>query len=294
MTIHDDEEHRSLQEQVAALKQRVTELEAEVIAVAGERDRLQYVLNSVPYGVLWKTADLVIAGYNAATMYATGIQSLTELVGKTDFEAPWASDAVNCRAEDSTVIEGRAETVQWEKPYDSPTTGQTMWTRMLKLPLRDLSGQIVGAVQIFEDVTAQRQASDERERLHNEIIRMQAERLNELSTPLIPIREDLVVMPLIGSVDASRAEEVLQTLLYGISKTGARTAILDITGVKVVNMQVADTLVRSAKAVGLLGARVILTGIRPEVARILVELGADLTGIVTRGSLQNGIEYAMR
>jgi rsbT co-antagonist protein RsbR len=125
-----------------------------------------------------------------------------------------------------------------------------------------------------------------------EMIRAQQAVLAELSTPLIPISEHVMVMPLIGGVDSRRAQQVLETLLSGVATSHAQIAILDITGVPVVDTQVADALVRAAQAVKLLGAQVVLTGIRPEVAQTLVGLGADLVSIVTRSSLQSGIAYA--
>jgi rsbT co-antagonist protein RsbR len=103
-----------------------------------------------------------------------------------------------------------------------------------------------------------------------------------------------MVMPLIGAVDSQRAQQVIETLLEGIARSGAVVAILDITGVPVVDTQVANALLRAAQAVKLLGAQILLTGIRPEVAQTLVGLGADLSGIVTCGSLQTGIAYATR
>jgi rsbT co-antagonist protein RsbR len=129
--------------------------------------------------------------------------------------------------------------------------------------------------------------------VQDEMIRAQAMALAELSTPLIPINDEVLVMPLIGSIDSRRAQQVIESLLQGISTSRARVAILDITGVPLVDTQVANALLRSAQSVGLLGAQVILTGIRPEVAQTLVGLGADLGSIVTRSSLQNGIAYAM-
>lgn len=131
-------------------------------------------------------------------------------------------------------------------------------------------------------------------RLHQEIIRVQAEAIRELSTPLIPISDDVLVMPLIGSIDTARAQHILQQLLTGIAESHAHTIILDITGVSVVDTQVAKALISAAQAVQLLGAQVVLTGIRPEVAQTLVGLGIELRHIVTRNTLQAGIAYAMR
>lgn len=134
------------------------------------------------------------------------------------------------------------------------------------------------------DITARKEAET--------IIRQQEASLLALSTPLIPISDRVLVMPLIGSVDSRRAEQVLGTLLQGVSERGAHSVILDVTGVTVIDTQVADTLMRAARAVGLLGANVIMTGIRPEVAQTLITLGVDLTGIVTCATLQSGITRA--
>lgn len=129
--------------------------------------------------------------------------------------------------------------------------------------------------------------------LQEQVIAAQQAALRELSTPLIPVADDIVVMPLIGSVDSGRAQQVIESLLSGVSDTRARTAILDITGVSVVDTQVANGLIRAAQAVKMLGATVILTGIRPEVAQPLVQLGVDLSDIVTRSRLKDGIAYAL-
>lgn len=130
-------------------------------------------------------------------------------------------------------------------------------------------------------------------RANDEIIRAQQAVVRELSTPLIPIADGVVVMPLIGTLDSARAQHVLETMLQGIEERRARVAILDVTGVAVVDTQVANALLRAAQAARLLGAQAILTGIKPEVAQTLVHLGADLSGIATRGSLQDGIAYAL-
>jgi anti-anti-sigma regulatory factor len=126
-----------------------------------------------------------------------------------------------------------------------------------------------------------------------EVIRMQEALLRELSTPLIPISDTVLVMPLIGSIDSRRAQQVLETLLSGITGSKAEVAILGITGVSLVDALVANAILRAAQAVKLLGAQIILTGIRPEVAQTLVGLGADLGTIVTRSTLQSGIALAM-
>ena len=145
---------------------------------------------------------------------------------------------------------------------------------------------------VAHDLTERKRAAEEHARLQERIIQAQAATLAELSTPLIPISDHVVVMPLIGAIDSDRARQVLETLLHGIERSHARVAILDITGVPLVDTQVAKSLIVAAQAVRLLGARIVLTGIRPEVAQTLVGLGVDLGDIVTHSTLQSGIAYA--
>ncbi|HZF54416.1 MAG TPA: PAS domain S-box protein [Polyangiaceae bacterium] len=159
---------------------------------------------------------------------------------------------------------------------------------------RDAGGVPTSLLEINTDITARKKAEAEEAhaRRQDEIIRAQALAIAELSTPLIPISNEILVMPLVGMMDSMRAKQVMENLLNGLSTSRGQFAIVDITGVSVVDTQVASVLVRAAHAVRLLGAEVILTGIRPEVAQTLVTIGADLSGIITRGTLQSGIAYA--
>ncbi len=172
--------------------------------------------------------------------------------------------------------------------------GRTIWVETHMRVLQDETGAPIGMCGVTMDITARKHGEQEQERLREELIASQARMLAELSTPLVPISDQVLAMPLVGALDRARAERVVETLLQGISTSGARAAILDITGVPTVDTQVADTLIRAAKGVQLLGAEVVLTGIRPEVAQTLVALGADLGRIVTRGTLEDAIRYATR
>lgn len=174
-------------------------------------------------------------------------------------------------------------------------------------PIKDGRGSVVGVVLVFRDITERKSEERERERLQaetreaeaarlklqDEMIRMQRERLAELATPLIPLSHDIIVMPLIGTVDAERASLILDAVSRGVTTSGAGFAIIDITGVPTVDTHVAGVLVRAAQTVRLLGAEVVLTGIRPGVAQTLVGLGVELGDIVTRKDLQSGVEYAL-
>jgi anti-anti-sigma factor len=164
----------------------------------------------------------------------------------------------------------------------------------IKFPIYDTSGQLIGTGGISTDITERRRADLDRARLQQEVINAQQAMLRELSTPLIPMADGLVIMPLIGAIDSNRAQQVIETLLHGVNRNHADTVILDITGVPIVDTQVAAALIQAAQAVKLLGAQVILTGIRPEIAQTLVGLGVDLSRIQTQGSLQAGINAVLR
>jgi rsbT co-antagonist protein RsbR len=143
------------------------------------------------------------------------------------------------------------------------------------------------------DITAHRRAEREWTAMQEQIIQAQQAALRELSTPLMPIADGVVVMPLIGVIDSARAQQIMESLLHGVSEYKARVALIDITGVKVVDTQVAGVLLRAAQAVRLLGAQVVLTGISPEIAQTLVHIGAEIRDVKTKATLQEGIRYAM-
>jgi rsbT co-antagonist protein RsbR len=155
-------------------------------------------------------------------------------------------------------------------------------------------GDAAVIASIVRDLTDQQLAEQERLALQDQVIAVQQAALRELSTPLIPLADNVVAMPLIGSIDSARAQQIIEELLTGVAANRATTAIIDITGVPIVDTQVAGALLRAAQAVELLGSRVVITGIRPEVAQTLVGIGVNLGSIVTRATLQDGIGYALR
>jgi anti-anti-sigma regulatory factor len=136
-------------------------------------------------------------------------------------------------------------------------------------------------------LVAELQAREETQRRLVETVR-------ELGSPVIPLSTGIIAMPLIGAVDEERAHQVIGALLQGVAAHRARVAIVDITGVPVVDTAVAEALLRAGQGVRLLGAELVLTGIRAEVARLLVGLGLDLAGVVTQATLQEGLDYALQ
>ncbi|MDC3957056.1 STAS domain-containing protein [Polyangium jinanense] len=146
----------------------------------------------------------------------------------------------------------------------------------------------------LHDITDRWEGERERLALKQEIIDAQKQALRELSTPLIPVAENIIVMPLVGTIDSVRAQAVLEALLEGVTRYQARMTILDITGVQVMDGEVTSALVKAAQAVKLLGAQAILTGIQPRIAKTLVELDADLSTVMTLSTVREGISYALR
>jgi anti-anti-sigma regulatory factor len=130
--------------------------------------------------------------------------------------------------------------------------------------------------------------------LQEELISAQQEVILSLATPIVPVLEGIIVMPLVGSIDSQRARQIEDSLLKAIESQEPQVVIIDITGVPEVNTEVANHLLQAVQAVRLLGAQCILVGIGPVVAQAIVELGVDLSGVVTRSDLQGGIEYALQ
>ncbi|UQA56013.1 AAA family ATPase [Polyangium aurulentum] len=161
--------------------------------------------------------------------------------------------------------------------------------------LRDLNHDLASAnARLEAELDLRRAVEQQRETLQAQVIAAQRARLAELSTPLLPITRDIVVMPLIGTMDNERAEQMLAVALDGAQRQGARVVILDVTGMKEVDSDVARALVDVAAALRLLGAQTLLTGIAPRIAQALISLGVDLTSFVTKGTLQSGVDHALR
>ena len=254
---------------------------------------LQLAMNHLPQTIFWKDRQLVYLGCNQRFAVDAGLAAPAAIIGKTDYDMPWSAQAVLYRTDDQQVIDSGIAKLHFEEPQSRPD-GTLSWLRTSKIPLLDAAGAIAGILGMYEDITEHKRLEAERADLQEQIIRAQQVALTELSTPLLTISDTTVVMPLVGAVDSRRVAQLMDTLLQGVSASRASIVILDITGVAVVDTQVADAFIRASQAVSLLGAQVVLTGIRPEVAQTLVQLGVDLRSVITRGTLQDGITYALR
>jgi rsbT co-antagonist protein RsbR len=248
-----------------------------------ERFRL---LSEITSEAVVLTDNGVVIDVNSATSEMLGL-TREEIIGRSvmDFIPP-EFHAIARQAIATNRVDAYEATILYRDGSTIPVL-----VRGRLLPYR--GGMVRGTT--LRDLRLQRQVDEAlRQRVAQETqIAAQAAALAELSTPLIPISDSIVVMPLIGAVDIPRAERVVQALLSGVERSRASIAILDITGVPTIDSHIAGALVRAARAVRLIGAEVVLTGIRPEVAQTLVTVGVDLSDIPTRGTLRSGIAYAM-
>jgi rsbT co-antagonist protein RsbR len=130
-----------------------------------------------------------------------------------------------------------------------------------------------------------------------ELVGRQERAIDALSVPMIPLRDDVVAMPLVGELDARRLERVRNELVEGLNRSGARVALLallDLTGVPSLDADSAVGIESAVKAARLIGAQVIVTGLRAEIARTMADLNLHFEGIAIEGSIQSGITLAMR
>ncbi|MBC3787620.1 STAS domain-containing protein [Spirosoma utsteinense] len=125
-----------------------------------------------------------------------------------------------------------------------------------------------------------------------EVIMRQTDEMTEISTPVVQIWDGILAMPLIGTLDSSRALVVMENLLQEIVRTGSGIAILDISGVPTVDSMVAQHLIKTVNATRLMGAECIISGIRPEIAQTIVHLGIDLSQVVTKSTLASALKHA--
>ncbi|MBN2379325.1 STAS domain-containing protein [candidate division WOR-3 bacterium] len=137
---------------------------------------------------------------------------------------------------------------------------------------------------------SQQRASELQEKL--DLIERQRQAIEELSTPIIKIWDQVLVLPLIGTLDTRRSQKLTESLLTDIAVNQTKVAILDITGVPAVDSAVANHLLKTVASIKLLGAECVVTGIRPDVAQTIVHLGVDLSDVETLANLSEGLKLA--
>ncbi len=127
-----------------------------------------------------------------------------------------------------------------------------------------------------------------------EIVNRQQQEMLELSTPVVKLWEGILAVPLIGTLDSNRTQTAMESLLQKIVETGAELAIIDITGVPTVDTLVAQHLIKTVTAARLMGAECIISGIRPQIAQTIVQLGVDLGNVHTKATLADAFKLALQ
>jgi PAS domain S-box-containing protein len=181
----------------------------------------------------------------------------------------------------TAAVEGRFEDENWRVRKD----GSRFWANVVITALRDKEGNLLGFGKVTRDLTDRKQAE--------ETIARQAQEILEVATPVVQVWDGVVAAPLIGTLDSQRTEQFMERLLQRIVETNSPVALVDITGVPTIDTQTAQHLIETITAVRMLGAQVVLTGVRPALAQTLVHLGIDLSHIVTRSSLSAGLRVAL-
>lgn len=298
---------RSLRAEVARLHQQIAALEqsapGEAVATPPEITApenwtstalFQLVIDTIPDPICVKDIHHRWIACNQSFCMVFGYPR-EMIIGYSDPDRLPPDQARIFWEKDDEVFHSKQPNFNEEQATNTNGTTYTIWTR--KFPLFDAQNRLVGLCAIATDISRIKQVQDELTQrevaLQQRIIDAQQEALRELSTPLIPLSDRVILLPLIGRLDSQRAQQVLEDLLEGIAQHQASIALIDITGVQMVDTQVANALIHAARAVKLLGAQVVLTGIQPRIAHTLVELGVDLSGIITQGTLQAGIAYAL-
>lgn len=256
---------------------------------------LQTVMNTLPQLIYWKRSDGRFMGCNAAFAEHVGLLATELVIGMTDEDLPESlrGTIIPDKQMEQQVIAQNAAHMRLLKKVE-PVAGTHQWYEQSLIPLHDPDGAVTGVLIMIEEITERKEVELERQRLQERVIAVQQGAIQELSTPLIPLLDGVIVMPLIGSIDDWRATQMVEMLLQGVTDHRARIAILDITGVQTVDTHVASVFLRAAEGVKLLGAKLIVTGIQPAIAQTMVRLGIDIRAIQTRRSLQDALAGFLR
>jgi rsbT co-antagonist protein RsbR len=255
------------------------------------------MVHSIPVVVFFKDREHRYLLVNQT--YADSVdRRVDEIIGKRDIDIFPPERARAYRVSDEAVMESGAPQRNVELSYEHED-GSARWALENSVPCRDASGRIVGMVGVSIDVTARKLAEQALRRaeaeLRSTLERQEAllETITALSTPILPVHDRVLVLPLIGHIDTARSARIMEAILSGVHRHRAEFVIMDLTGVPFVDTAVADHLLRAARAVGLLGAQCILVGLSPAIAGALAQMGVDLRALVTLGDLQAGMLYAL-
>jgi rsbT co-antagonist protein RsbR len=288
---------QQLVEELAQAQRRINELELALKKTQPNSQSphtseitFRAMIESLPQCIFSKDAQGRFTYANPSYCKNEG-KALEEFLGKDDFDMHPPELAEKYRADDAQVMESKQLFSAIEE--HQPLGGEKTLTQVMKIPVYDANGQNAGIIGIFWDITEQARAEEDRIRLQQELIETQEAAIQELSTPVIPIMDRIIVVPLIGAIDSKRARDITRSLLAGISQHQATIVIIDITGVSMMDTGIVNHLNKTIQAARLKGAQTIITGISDAVAESIVDLGIDWSEITTLSDLQTGLLVAL-
>ncbi|TKC94164.1 PAS domain S-box protein [Polyangium fumosum] len=287
-----------LDEDVDLLRLRIADLEKQVEVQAQEIKSAR--ADALRYRRYFDFAQIGMTVTSLETGWVEFNQRLCEQLGYSPEEITATNWVALTHPEDvsldmdlfNKLVRGEIQRYSLDKRFVRKD-GSTMYGNILIQGVYRPDGSFDHLFGFLHDITERWESERERLALKQEIIDAQKRALRELSTPLIPVAKHVLVMPLVGTIDNVRAQAVLEALLDGVTKYQARMTILDITGVQVMDNEVTNAIIQAARAVSLLGAQAILTGIQPGIAKTLVDLQADLSTVMTLSTVREGISYAL-
>lgn len=282
MSITNPQDMQTIEE----LRQYAQELESEVRL-------LRIVINTLPDFIYAKDMNCEFLIANESLSKSMGASDPQSTIGKSDFDFYPEELAQKYFDDEQSFLKSGKKLLTIEQDRLDNSTGERGTILTSKMVFRDEDGEVGGLIGIGRDITELKRAQEAlKEQL--ELNQSQREVLEELSTPIIPITDHIIVMPLIGAIDTARARNIMRSLLAGITQHNAKVIILDITGVPLVDTGVADHLNRTIQAARLKGSETIVTGISDAVAETIVDLGIDWSNLDTVHDLQSGLKIALR
>jgi rsbT co-antagonist protein RsbR len=241
---------------------------------------LRAVLDNLPIALWAVDREGICSYFDGKGLSAGGLQP-GQLLGSNLFELY-----------DNQTIRDLQKTFAGEPGHSFAQAHGVDWESWL-IPVREGRGEVSSVIGFSIDVSAVKRAERELQTKLDQIERQQ-QAIRDLSTPIIEVWEGVLTLPMIGVLDTTRAAEAMENLLSRIVETGARYAILDLTGVEVVDTKVAGHLVGLVNAIRLIGAEGIITGIKPSVAQSVVALGLDLSALATCADLRAGLKLCIQ
>jgi rsbT co-antagonist protein RsbR len=259
---------------VTGKRERDLELRTASLMLNSMTDYEVILLDPQGYVRSWNKGAETLKGYSASEVLGKHVSIFYS-------EEDVRNDLATRELETATRT-GRFEFEGWRVRKD----GSRFWANVILTPVRDDSGRHVGFVKVARDLTERIERQRQLERQRDEIL--------ELSTPVIQVWDRILALPVIGTLDSQRAARLTENLLQKIAQDEAEFVIIDISGVPMIDTQVAQHLLKTVQGARLMGSESIISGVRPETAQAMVHLGIEMGTLRSRATLRDALQLALR